>query len=118
MLQKIVLVIKNQLLILSNEEVALKCLSSNILISSLAKKELVERELDDLKIDPTLLSKIVTKLSIDELWELAKKKESNLVSIAHKRLQEIFEYYKQINEKEYLDKVNEDIKDYFYLIKK
>ncbi len=118
MFQKIAFIIRNQLFNLSNEDLIYKCLDQNILISTLACEELLKRDLNDLKVDDTMLSFVVYKLTIEQVWELVLKNNNKLARIAYQRLNEIFEYYQNLNKKEYLEKLNEDVKEYLYLIKK
>ena len=100
MFDKVSFIILNKLLVLSNEELVLKCLDNNILISSLARDELVKRNPIDINIGDDILSLVVEKLSIEQIWNLVSRKvDSKLFVLSLKKLNEILDYYDKISEK-------------------
>lgn len=100
MFDKVSFIILNKLLVLSNEELVLKCLDNNILISSLARDELVKRNPIDINISDDILSLVVEKLSIEQIWNLVSRKvDSKLFALSLKKLNEILDYYDKISEK-------------------
>ena len=100
MFDKVSFIILNKLLVLSNEELVLKCLDNNILISSLARDELVKRNPIDINIGDDILSLVVEKLSIEQIWNLVSRKvDSKLFALSLKKLNDILDYYDKISEK-------------------
>ena len=111
MFNKTIVVLKNKLMMLSNNDLVYKCLDSNYLISSLAREELVRRHPISLDIEDTILTSIIDKLSIEQIYELVTSNvDSKLSSLAILKLKKIFDYY---------DKVNgiDSQKDKIYLLK-
>ena len=94
---------------LDNNELIYKVLDNNILISSLAKEELLKRDLSNLLIDDDTINLVINKLSIEELWNLANTDISNhFIDLVTVKLNQILDYYQNKNLKEFLLKKNEN----------
>ena len=114
MFDKATFVIKNKLMYLPNEKIIEKCLDKNILITTLAKEELISRDNLEMNVSDELILSVVNKLSIEQVWNLVMRKDNSRISnLALKKLNEILEYYQ--NSKEYHEKVNEGKSKIFYL---
>ena len=116
MYQKMMLTLRTKFMYLDIEELLNNILSNNIIISTLAKEELLKRDLNDLNIDNETLSKVIDKFTIEELWYIANLNYNNhfkeLVII---KLNQILNYYEKLNINDFLNKKNED--KLFQLIK-
>lgn len=118
MFNKVSFVVQNKLMILSNENLVHKCLDSNVLVATLALEELVRRAPIDINISDDILSKVILKLSIEQIWDLVSRNiDSKLCILAHQRLNEFFDYYQMINLQPHQDKVCEGKKTKLYLMK-
>ncbi len=110
-LNKIILVLRNKLFSLNNEELVFKCLDNNLLISNLAIQELVRRNPTLIMVDDNFLEKVIWKMTIEQIWELAHfNVDTKLCFLASIRLRSILEYYDLYNQKE-------DRKEKIYLLK-
>lgn len=118
MYDKILFVVKNKLIALSTEKLIYKVLDKNMLISNLAKCELLKRDLSNLTIDDNILEKIINKLSVEDIWNLVKlNANSHFTELVSKKLNQIFDYYQELNKPDFLMKKNEsDLK--IYVLKK
>ena len=109
MFDKVSFIIRNKLFILSDYELIFKCLDKDILVSSLACEELVRRNPINIDIDEKILSLVVNKFSIEQVWDLVSRNvDSKLSKLAYQKLNDFLDYY---------DKVNEKSKVKLYLIK-
>lgn len=117
MYTKIILKLKTKLMNLDTEKLLYKILDKNILVSILAREELLNRDLSNLNIDDEMLLLIINKLTIEDLWNIKKQNDNNhfteLVTI---KLNQILDYYQNLNIKDFLNKKNED-KTKLYLLK-
>ena len=114
MFDKATFVMKNKLMYLPNEKVVEKCLDKNILISTLAKDELISRDNLEMNVNDDTILSVINKLSIEQVWNLVTRKDNSQISkLALKKLNEILEYYQ--NSLEYHEKINEGKSKIFYL---
>ena len=108
MYTKILLTLKTKFMELDNLTLINKILDNNILVSTLAKEELLSRSLDDLDVDDSILTLLINKLSIEDLWTIAKQNTNNhFTELVVKKLNRILDYYQNLNIKEFLNKKNE-----------
>ena len=113
MFDKATFVMKNKLMYLPNEKVVEKCLDKNILISTLAKDELISRDNLEMNVNDDTILSVINKLSIEQVWNLVTRKDNSQISkLALKKLNEILEYYQ--NSLEYHEKINEGKSKIFY----
>ena len=109
MYTKILLTMKTKFMELDTITLIYKVLSKNIIISSLAKEELLKRNLDNIKIDDSILLLVINKLSIEELWTIKKENINNhFTELATIRLNQILDYYQNLNIEDFLKKKNQD----------
>ncbi len=93
---------------LNTKDLVLKILDRNILVSTLAKQELLNRDLSNLDISDQILEKVIDKLSIEDLWELKNSQEENhFMELVYLKLNKILDYYQSLNKEEFLKKRNE-----------
>ena len=110
MYNKLLLKLKTNLLTLDNYELVNKILSSNLLISSNAKEILLTRNLSNLELDDEIIEKIIKKLTIEELWYIAKLNINNrFCELVTLKLNKLLDYYQQLNFNTYLEKRDEGI---------
>lgn len=113
MIQKVIFITKNKLRFISNNELILKCLDKNNLISSLAIEELVQRNPLVLETDLNLLKQVIRKMQEEQIFKLATGPlKSQLNLLAYQRACEILEYYEFMNQLDFLNKCNENNKIY------
>ena len=93
---------------LNTKDLVVKILDRNILVSTLAKQELLNRDLSNLDISDQILEKVIDKLSIEDLWELKNSQEENhFMELVYLKLNKILDYYQSLNKEEFLKKRNE-----------
>lgn len=110
---------RNKLWHLTTYEVIKKIFSDNIIISTLAKEELLKRNLDNIEIDDEIVKKVISKLSIEQVFELMNQDQNGKFALLAKdAFDKILEISEKINRKAYLDKVYEDESLSLRLIKK
>lgn len=98
MLEKIEFKIRNKLFYLNNEDLIIKCLDNNYLISKNAILELLRRNPINIDLDNSILNLVINKLTIEEIWYLvASKVNSKLVHLACLKLNDILDYYQNLN---------------------
>ena len=99
MFDKTIFVLKNKLTMISDNDLIFKCLDNNYLIASLAREELVSRHPVYLNFDDEVLLKIIDKLSIEQIYELAiTNVDTRLCILAYNRLLDILDEYDRIHE--------------------
>ena len=112
------LILKNKMWNLTTEEIINKIFSNNIMISSIAKEELLNRELSNLNVSDEVLRQIILKLSIEQIYEtITKHIGSRLAEIATEKFNEILEHTENNYQEAYLEKVNEGKRKKLTLIK-
>ena len=100
MFDKVSFIIRNKLFVLSNEDLTLKCLDKDILISSLACEELVRRNPISINIDDDILSLVINNFSIEQVWDLVSRNvDSKLSKLAYQKLNDFLDYYDKMHEK-------------------
>ena len=108
MYQKLMLTLRTKFMNLKDEELINKILSKNTLISTLAKEELLKRDLNELELSDDILSLVINKFSIEELWFIANLNINNhFVELVTKKLNQILDYYQRLNIEDFLKKKNE-----------
>ena len=118
MYNKIYLIIRNKIFNLDTEEVIYKIFDNNILVSSIAKEELLNRDLSNINIPDEILQCIVLKLSIEQIYDLIiNHKGSKLSELASIEFDKILEDAKNNYLEAYYDKVNEGKKPKLTLLK-
>ena len=117
MFNKVLFVTRNKLMNLSTYDLLFKVMDSNILISTLAKEELINRDLNDLNTLPdAIIEKVIEKLNIEQIWTLIKSGEKNhFVELAIVKLNKILDYYQNLNKIELQNKINNDNKKIYVL---
>ena len=123
MYRRAYLIIKNKLWNLDTETLIYKVLDKNIFISSIAKEELLSRDLENINIPDEILRQVILKLSVEQLYQLVKNNEgsklANLASIEFNKILEDAEnnYREAFFDKVY-DKILEGQKPKLRLLKK
>ena len=110
MFTKITLKMRTYYMTLSINELIEKVLDDNILIKTIAKEEFLKRDLSNLDVPEDILNKIITKLSIEEIWELVKSNQdinNRFIGLVIDKLNCILEFYEKNYPNDYLLKVNE-----------
>ena len=108
MYQKLMLTIRTKFMNLDNYKLINIILDNNELLSTLAKEELLKRNLNDLEMDDNTLNLVINKLTIDELWYLTNLNNKNhFIELVTKKLNQIFDYYENLNKENFLKKKNE-----------
>jgi len=116
MYTKILIKMKTKFMNLSNEELINNIFSSNILISSLAKEELFNRDLSDLELSIDIINKLINKLSIEEIWYLANNNIDNrFIEQVKIKLNQLLDYYQNLNLSDFLKKKYEEKSKIFSL---
>ncbi len=99
---------RNKLRYFPIEKVIKKIFDKSVLISNLAKEELIRRHPVELPIDEAILILIVRKMSIEQIYELVLLDiDTPLCKAAYKQLEAIFDYYEK-NNPEYYRKIMAD----------
>ena len=115
---RVYLIIKNKIFNLTTEEVIYKIFDDNILISSIAKEELLNRNLSDVNVSDNILNQIIKKLSIEEIYDLVVNHEGSKLSyLASIEFDKILEDAKRNYPEAYFEKVNEGKKPKLTLLK-
>ena len=110
---------RNKIWHLTTYEVIKKIFSDNIIISTLAKEELLRRNLDNIEIDDEIVKKVISKLSIEQVFDLMKQdKNGKFALLAKDAFDKFLEISEKNNREAYLDKVYEDESLSLRLIKK
>jgi len=108
MYQKLMLTLRTNYMNLTTNELINKILSNNIFISTLAKEELLKRDLSNLEIDDELLLLVINKFTIEELWYLVNSNTNNhFIELVNVKLNQILDYYQKLNIEDFLKKKNE-----------
>ena len=103
--EKIVFVLNNKLSYLSNEELVLKCLDSNDLISKVAIEHLVARNPININLEDDVILRVIDKMTIEQIWNIASYNiDTKLCNLTYKKLCSILKYYEQLNKREELKK--------------
>ncbi len=106
--EKIEFVERNKLRYLPIEKVIKKIFDKSVIISTLAKEELIRRNPLDLPVDEAILLLVVRKMSIEQIYDLVVLNiDTPLCIAACKQLEAIFEYYEK-NNPEYYKKIIAD----------
>ena len=108
---KMMLVIRTNLLYLDINSLLDIIINDNLLFSRYAKEELLNRDLST-DIDNDKLIKAINKYTIEEIWNIILNKDNidkKLLTIITIKLNQILDYYQQINLKDYLIKKNDGI---------
>ncbi len=102
MFDKIVFKLRNKFMYLDTKTLFFKILDQNIIISNLAKEELMDRDLNDIDIPDKILEQVISKLSIEQIWFLVNTKQNNhFIELACMKLNKILDYYQKINKFEF-----------------
>ena len=109
MFQKLMLTLRTKLMYLDNKDLINEILGENILVSTLAKEELLKRDLNNLEENDKILSLIINKLTIEELWNIVNLGYDNhFTKLVTKKLNYLLDYYEKLNIIDFLSKKNED----------
>ena len=119
MYEKAYLILRNQFWNSSTEEIIEKVFDKNILISTIAKEELLNRNLENLEVSNEVLKQVILKLSIEQIYELiTNHKGSKIATLASNQFDKILEIAEKNYQEAYFAKVNEGKKSKIYLLKK
>lgn len=110
MYRRAYLIIKNKLWNLDTETLIYKVLDKNIFISSIAKEELLSRDLENINIPDEILRQIILKLSVEQLYQLVKNNDgSKLANLASIEFNKILEDAENNYREAFFDKVYDEI---------
>ena len=110
MYRRAYLIIKNKLWNLDTETLIYKVLDKNILISSIAKEELLSRDLENINIPDEILRQVILKLSVEQLYQLVKNNDgSKLANLASIEFNKILEDAENNYREAFFDKVYDEI---------
>ena len=102
MFDKLVFKLRNKFMYLDTKILIYKVLDQNIIVSNIAKEELVHRDLDNIDIPDTILEQVISKLSIEQIWFLVSTKQQNhFMELVYLRLNKILDYYQKMNKNEF-----------------
>ena len=110
MYRRAYLIIKNKLWNLDTETLIYRVLDKNILISSIAKEELLSRDLENINIPDEILRQVILKLSVEQLYQLVKNNDgSKLANLASIEFNKILEDAENNYREAFFDKVYDEI---------
>ena len=110
MYRRAYLIIKNKLWNLDTETLIYKVLDKNIFISSIAKEELLSRDLENINIPDEILRQVILKLSVEQLYQLVKNNDgSKLANLASIEFNKILEDAENNYREAFFDKVYDEI---------
>lgn len=110
MYRRAYLIIKNKLWNLDTETLIYKVLDKNIFISSIAKEELISRNLENINIPDEILRQVILKLSVEQLYQLVKNNDgSKLANLASIEFNKILEDAENNYREAFFDKVYDEI---------
>jgi len=110
MYRRAYLIIKNKLWNLDTETLIYKVLDKNILISSIAKEELLSRDLENINIPDEILRQVILKLSVEQLYQLVKNNDgSKLANLASIEFNKVLEDAENNYREAFFDKVYDEI---------
>ncbi len=109
MYRRAYLIIKNKLWNLDTETLIYKVLDKNIFISSIAKEELLSRDLENINIPDEILRQVILKLSVEQLYQLVKNNDgSKLANLASIEFNKILEDAENNYREAFFDKVYDE----------
>ena len=110
MYERTYFIIKNKFWKLSTEEVIYKIFDKNIMISSIAKEELLNRNLSNINVSDDILKKVILNLSIEQIYDLVVNHQGSRLSyFASIEFNKILEDAKNNYLVAFYDKVNDQI---------
>ena len=110
MYRRAYLIIKNKLWNLDTETLIYKVLDKNIFISSIAKEELLSRDLENINIPAEILRQVILKLSVEQLYQLVKNNDgSKLANLASIEFNKVLEDAENNYREAFFDKVYDEI---------
>lgn len=110
MYRRAYLIIKNKLWNLDTETLIYKVLDKNIFISSIAKEELLSRDLENINIPDEILRQVILKLSVEQLYQLVKNNDgSKLANLASIEFNKVLEDAENNYREAFFDKVYDEI---------
>lgn len=108
MYQKLMLRMRNKFMYLNTNQLINYIISDNQFISTLAKEELLKRDLSNLNLKSDQINMIINKFTIEELWYLANLNlNNNFIKEVIIKLNKILDYYQKLNIEDFLKKKNE-----------
>lgn len=110
MYERTYFIIKNKFWKLSTKEVIYKIFDKNIMISSIAKEELLNRNLSNINVSDDILKKVILNLSIEQIYDLVVNHQGSRLSyFASIEFNKILEDAKNNYLVAFYDKVNDKI---------
>ena len=117
MYEKLMLKLRTYLFELNTYDLITKIINNDSLLLTLAKEELFKRDLHNLQLSSNILETLVNKFSIEEIWYLSKLElNDDFKKIIIIKLNQLLDYYQNLNLKDFLAKSCEN-KKIFKLLK-